>query len=313
MPWIKKGPIFTPDGTNKLMCSHASIPFADKINERELRIYFSSRNLEGKSLPFSMVVNTKNLAEIISVNDNPVLLLGELGTFDDSGIMPSCIVDNSGNKYMYYIAWNPQVTVSYRLSIGLAISNDNGKSFKKYSIGPVCDRSLKEPFFNTAPFVMIENGIWRMWYVSCTGWEYINNYPEPKYHVKYCESPDGIMWLKKGIVCIDYDTASEAIGRPSVLKEDGIYKMYYSFRKIKNYRSDRNNSYRIGYAESNDGIIWNKLNNKAGISRSENSGDWDYEMMEYCHVFNNGGKKIMIYNGNGFGKTGFGYAEYEEQ
>ena len=311
MAWIKKGVIFCPDGTDNVMHSHAAIPFADSLSENILRIYFSSRNSEGKSLPFSLDVDPNNLSTILHINNRPILSLGKLGTFDDSGIMPSCIVTHERKKYMYYIAWNPQVTVSYRLSIGLAISEDGGQTFFKFSEGPVCDRSVYEPYFNTAPFVLIENGIWRMWYISCTEWLMIKNYPEPKYHVKYCESLDGIQWNKKGTICIDYDLASEAIGRPSVFIEDGIYKMYYSYRKITDYRMNDFQSYKIGYAESSDGIKWEKMNDSPVLAKSENEVDWDYAMNEYCHVFFNKGKKIMLYNGNGFGKSGIGYAVYE--
>lgn len=308
MKWEKKGLIFAPDGKSEAMHSHAAIPFADIISDDRIKIYFSARNKIGKSLPFSIIVDANNLNQILEVNSSPILELGKLGTFDDSGIMPSCIVDLNGIKYMYYIAWNPQVTVSYRLSIGLSISEDNGTSFRKYSEGPVCDRTVNEPYFNTAPYVLIENGIWRMWYISCTEWRVIKNYPEPIYHVKYCESKDGINWDKKGIVCLDYDNDAEAIGRPSVLFEDGIYKMYYSFRKMTDYRTNPDNSYKIGYAESVDGISWVKMDEKAGIKQSSNKDDWDFEMIEYCHVFKKSGLKYMIYNGNGFGKSGFGYA-----
>lgn len=308
MNWKKKGLIFVPDGSHKIMYSHATIPFADRFDSNTIRIYFSSRNQQGKSLPFSIDVNCNNLSEILKLNDQPILELGKIGTFDDCGIMPSCIVNYEDKKYMYYIGWNTQQTVTYRLSIGLAISKDGGKTFLKYSEGPICDRNIDEPYFNTAPFVILENGIWRMWYISCTGWVIINNYPEPKYHIKYCESLDGITWNKKGIICIDYDTEAEALGRPSVFLEGGIYKMYYSYRKLTDYRTNRKNSYRLGYAESNDGIIWKKMNAHRGITMSDDPTDWDYEMITYCHVYTDFRRKQMLYNGNGFGKTGFGYA-----
>ncbi|RZK16424.1 MAG: hypothetical protein EOO43_14500 [Flavobacterium sp.] len=311
MSWVKKGLIFCPDGTDEWMRSHAAIPFADCINDDTTRIYFSSRNGEGKSMPFSMDVQSGNVAEIISINSEPILGLGKLGSFDDSGIMPSCIVNSGYRKYMYYIGWNPQVTVSYRLSIGLAISDDGGKSYRKYSEGPVCDRDIYEPYFNTAPYVILENGLWRMWYISCTEWVMVNNYPEPKYHVKYCESKDGIVWKKDGTVCLDYDEKHQAIGRPSVLFENGVYKMYYSYRKLEGYRSAEDAGYRLGYAESLDGIKWSKCDNDLLVTPSDNQGDWDFQMIEYCHVFSSLGNKIMLYNGNGFGKTGIGFAVYE--
>ena len=176
------------------------------------------------------------------IHDKSVLPLGKLGTFDDSGIMPSWLVNHNGNKYLYYIGWNPQVTVSYRLSIGLAISVDGGITFEKYSEGPVCDRSVDEVYFNTAPCVLVDGGLWRMWYVSCTGWQIVNNHPEPSYHIKYAESNDGIHWKKTGIVCIDYDPFTQALGRPCVYLEDSLYKMIYSYRSVENYRTDPHQS-----------------------------------------------------------------------
>jgi predicted GH43/DUF377 family glycosyl hydrolase len=307
MNWIKKGVIFKPDGSDANMHSHAAIPFAVRHKDF-IRVYFSSRNSNGKSLPFFVDVDNNDPQKILNVSRKPLMELGKLGSFDDSGIMPSSFVDHEGLKFMYYIGWNPQVTVSYRLSIGLAISYDDGNSFKRYAEGPVCDRSINEPYFNTAPFVIKEGSRWRMWYISCTQWDLVHNYPEPRYHIKYAESNDGVHWRKEGVVCVDYDDFAEALGRPSVYFENGIYKMYFSYRRITDYRTDRNCSYRLGYAESADGIKWEKKNDKVGISLSGNESEWDHIMMEYCHVLTGGPKKLMFYNGNGFGYTGFGYA-----
>ncbi len=306
MAWIKKKLIFVPDGKISEMISHASIPFADVHNETTLRIYFSSRNPNGQSIPYSLNLDIRNFSIITPTDIKNLFDLGQLGTFDDNGIMPACVVNYHNKKYLYYIGWNLRGTVPYHLAIGLAISNDGGDTYLKFSKGPVCDRGLDEPFFNTAPFVMIDNGKWRMWYVSCTGWEKINNHPEPLYHIKYAESDDGVVWTKHNIVCIECISHLEAIGRPCVLIEDGIYKMWYSYRLIKDYRTDRNMSYRIGYAESIDGINWLRKDQEVGIERSK--AEWDSQMMEYCHVVKIQNKKYMFYNGNGFGASGFGYA-----
>ncbi|HVX25470.1 MAG TPA: hypothetical protein VHB70_03955 [Parafilimonas sp.] len=311
MKWEKKGLVFVPDGNDELMHSHASIPFATFKNANELRIYFSSRNTHGKSLPFFVDVDLKDPSKLKYVQRKPLMELGRLGTFDDSGIMPSCIVESDGSLYMYYIGWNPQITVSYRLSIGLAISRDGGETFLRYSIGPICDRNIDEPYFNTAPFVLKEEDTWRMWYISCTDWKIINNYPEPVYHIKYAESNDGINWRREGIVCIDYDDFAEALGRPTVFKEGDVYRMYFSYRRITDYRTNRSCSYRLGYAESKDGINWQKKNDEVDIYTSESPNDWDYQMIEYCHVLNCRDSQYMFYNGNGFGKSGFGYAKAE--
>ena len=308
MKWAKQGLIFAPDRNYDWMVSHASLPVVDQIANGQLRIYFGTRDGAGRSHTSFIEVDRENPRQVTYVHDSPVLEFGNPGTFDDSGIMPSWLVKHEGRKYLFYIGWNREVTVSYRLAIGLAISEDGGRTFQKVSEGPICDRAVDEPYFNTAPSVMFEDGRWRMWYVSCTGWERIHDWPEPRYHIKYAESADALHWRKTGIVCIDYDAAAHAIGRPCVFKDGDSYKMFYSYRGISDYRSDPSQSYRLGYAESADGLTWKKKEGEV-IARSETG--WDSEMICYCFRFESAGKTYLFYNGNGFGKTGFGYAALE--
>jgi hypothetical protein len=202
-------------------------------------------------------------------------------------------------KSMYYIGWNPQVTVSYRLSIGLAVSEDGGRTYRRYSIGPLLDRDLCEPFFNTAPCVIRDGNQWRMWYVSCTGWEEVHGHPEPKYHVKYADSEDGISWRRTGIVCLDYDAVTQAIGRPWVVRLGDHYGMWFSYRRLVDYRTDSRSSYRIGYAESRDGLDWERKPAPADIERS--TGGWDSVMVAYTNIVRIGNQFFCFYNGNGFG------------
>jgi hypothetical protein len=310
MKWTKKGVIFAPDRNFDWMVSHASVPVVDAINGRVLRIYFGTRDGSGRSHTSYFEVDAERPSNILYAHDKPLLPLGKPGTFDDSGIMPSWIANHGNRKYLYYIGWNTEVTVPYRLAIGLALSNDGGKSFQKISEGPICDRSLDEPFFNTAPCVLTEGDRWQMWYVSCTGWELADEQLEPRYHVRYAESTDGISWKKTGQVCIDYDSDTGAIGRPCVYVEQGVYKMLYSYRGVRDYRTELSQSYRLGYAESADGLAWVRRYEEVGIERSESG--WDSEMMEYCSLFQHQGQKYLFYNGNGFGKTGIGYAVQAE-
>ncbi len=310
MEWEKKGLIFNPKKNNSNWINHyAALPVCDLISDELLRIYFSTRDKEGRSIPTFIDVNPENPSEIYNVHDKSILDLGNQGSFDDNGIMPSSIVNFNNKKYLYYIGWNPQVTVSYRLSIGLAISNDDGVTFNKYSIGPLLDRDVNEPFFNTAPYVIVENNKWKMWYVSCTGWKNINNWPEPYYLIRYAESNDGINWKRKNVECIGYDDFTDAIGKPCVYKTDGIYKMIYSYRNAVDYRINKSKSYRLGYAESNDGIKWNRKDKEFVFN--ENVANWEDIMQEYSttYVFKN--VRYIIYNGNGFGESGFGYAKIE--
>lgn len=311
MKWIKKGVIFAPNQNYDWMVSHASIPVVEEIRAGVLRIYFGTRDAQGRSHTSYLEVEATQPENVLYVHDQPILSWGPPGTFDDSGIMPSWIINHGNKKFLYYIGWNQEVSVPYRLAIGLAVSDDGGASFQKVSAGPICDRSLEEPFFNTAPSVLFDGQRWKMWYVSCTGWETVNGSPDPRYHIKYADSVDGINWRKPGLVCIDYEEPADAIGRPCVFQEDGLYKMFYSSRKVLNFRTDREQSYRLGYAESVDGLTWTRRDKEVGIGKSE--GGWDSEMIEYCYRYEYQGRKYLFYNGNGFGRSGFGYAILDEE
>ena len=310
MKWIKKGLIFSAANQFEWMAHHACVPIADKVNDEVLRIYFGPRDRQGRTRTAFIEVEADNPSNVLYVHDRPVLELGKLGTFDDSGAMPSCIVNHNGKKYLFYIGWNVGVTVSYRNSIGLAVSEDGGLSFNRVFEGPVVDRNLLEPYFCASPYVIIDEGKWKLWYASSTGWVVVNEKPEPIYQIKYAESNDGCHWVRNNTTCIEYTFEGEANARPAVIKENGLYRMWYCFRGSIDYRTNKDQSYRLGYAESGDGIKWIRKDDLVGIERSTEG--WDSIMMEYCFVYEHKGRKYMLYNGNGFGETGFGYAVFDE-
>lgn len=168
------------------------------------------------------------------------------------------------------------------------------------------DRTIDDPISVSTNCVLIEKNTWKMWYMSYIKWEVIKEIIEPFYRIKYAESKDGINWLRKNIVCIDFKSPDEGgIARPCVIKEDGLYKMWYSYRDKFDYRTNKMHAYRIGYAESKDGINWLRKDNDVGIDVSDNG--WDSEMIAYAFIYNYNGQKYMFYNGNEFGKSGVGY------
>ena len=190
-------------------------------------------------------------------------------------------------------------TVRMHLVAGLAVSVDGGESFTRVSRVPILDRTDAEPYtLNTAPCVLREGTCWRMWYVSGVGWVHRDL---PRYNIKYAESDDGIHWHRPGRVCIDFASAEEhALARPCVLKEDGVYRMWFSHK---------GEHYRIGYAESLDGLRWERDDTRAGIDVSMSG--WDSTMIEYSYVFGHRGRKYMLYNGNDYGREGIGIAVAE--
>lgn len=306
--WKKRGLIYTIDERLPWARSHAQIPTAGGVNGDTLQILFSSRGAGNRSAIARLDVRSDAPDQILYIKPDPVLPLGDAGTFDDCGMMPSSVVEFDGIRYLYYIGWNVRNTVPYHNSVGLAFSEDGGENYHRLFMGPVMDRTAAEPYFCATTCVRIENGIWRNWYLSCTGWLQIDGQSEPRYHLKYAESRDGIHWERHGHVAIDYlNDAEGGIARASVHYDGKHYRMWFSYRSHTGYRSSSCGSYRIGYAESADGMVWRRLDDQAGIDVSAQG--WDSFMVAYPEVVEVNGRRYMFYNGNGFGTTGFGYAE----
>ncbi len=301
MKWIKKGRIFEPKGQFDWVKTHSMLPIPEHRGNDLYRVYFSGRDELNRSLVGYVEFDINNPKKILKISEKPILDLGALGTFDDNGVTPSWVIDYDGRKYLYYVGWNKGSTVRMAEMAGLAISTDGGESFRRASKAPILERTDKEPLsLHAATCVLIEDGIWRMWYVSGTEWVHKDFV---RYNIKYAESKDGIKWERDGRVAINFNSKDEhAVARPCVIKEDGIYKMWYCCRRD-------NSTYRIGYAESEDGLSWNRKDDEVGIDVSGTG--WDSEMIEYPYVFEHKGQKYMFYNGNGYGKNGFGYAVLE--
>ena len=73
------------------------------LPDGKVRIYFSSRDDQGRSRPADREASAEDPSRDLIVHANPILPLVELGTFDDNGIMPSWIVESNGRKFLYYI------------------------------------------------------------------------------------------------------------------------------------------------------------------------------------------------------------------
>jgi len=305
--WHKRGLIHTVDGQSEWAHSHTHKPTPLLIDAHTLRIYFGVRGTDGKTRTTFVDVDANEPSRVLRVADKPVLDLGRIGAFDDSGANVCSLVRQGTRVYMYFIGWNPSTTVHTRNSIGLAISEDGGETFRRAYDGPVLDRNKDEPYYTGAVDVIRhEDGGFRMWYTSGTEWVMIDGRPEIRYHIKYAESDDGIDWVRRGVSCIAPQSPTEATARPSVLRVGGKYLMWYSRREIDGFRSRRESMYRAGFAVSDDGISWDRRDDLADLDLSPDG--WDSEAIAYPYATQVAGQFLLFYNGNGFGRTGFGYA-----
>jgi len=299
MRWRKLGLIFCPDNKYEWMVSHAGNPVAEGLDGNNIRVYFNCRDNESRGHIGFVEFDIRNPTKILRISENPVVQPGELGTFDDSGVSTGCINRVGSKRYLYYLGWNLAITVPWRNSIGLAISESLGSEFRGFSKAPIVDRNGVDPFSLSYPWVMQDGPVWKMWYGSNLSWG--SEKRDMGHVIKYAQSNDGIHWERQGIIAVGFNNPVEyAISRPCVIKENGLYKMWYSYR---------GQSYRIGYAESKDGVSWDRRDDCVGIDVSKVG--WDSETIEYAYVFDHKGERYMFYNGNGYGRTGFGYAVLE--
>lgn len=284
------------------MNSHTQLAIPFYTENGGLRIYFNSRT-DGRSRP--TFVELDDDFEIIHKNEKPLLSFGRRGCFDDDGVMFSSLLKVEDKIYAYYSGWNVPLTARYHNSIGVAISTDGGNSFYKYSEGPILERSIRNPIMTAGPYVVKRKRDYIMYYLSCSEWIRGAEKPEPVYDIHYALSEDAIHWkVPKDHICIE--ARNEAIAQPSVIYCNDKYHMWYSHRKTDDYRKNKNNSYRIGYAQSTDGIEWIRKDEDANIDISDTG--WDSEMIEYPYVIRNNNRLLLFYNGNGFGRTGIGLA-----
>jgi len=306
MAWRRLGMVFNPDKVEPWMLSHAALPFPVHLQDGRFRIFFSTRNEKSQSTIGYVDIDIERPTEVLAVSKQPVLVPGTAGMYDDSGIGLGCIVPESGLHRMYYMGWNLGVMAPWRNSIGLALGNvatgsDGVPQFQRFSQGPIIDRSPADPFTISYPWV-IRHGAndWHMWYGSNLSWG--AELADMSHVIKHATSTDGINWTRDGATTISFKDASEyAMARPSVMIDRGLHRMWFACR------GDR---YRIGYAESKDGLTWSRRDEAVGIAPAESG--WDSEMICYPCVFQHAGRHYMAYNGNGYGKSGFGLAAWED-
>jgi len=298
MRWTKKGLVYAPAAAHGWDREYAHLPTAYAVDTRTLRIYFASLDEKRHGRIGYVEVDAEEPSRITAIGPHPVLDIGAPGLFDDSGVNPACIVNRGGDQYLYYIGWQRAEQVPYMLFAGLAISSD-GVRFRKVSRTPVLDRTPEEPFIRSSTTVLSEGSSLRCWYVSALNWTTIHGVLYPEYVIRHAESTDGIRWKSYSDICIPLVDDEFGIGRPWVLKDGGLYRMWYSIRS-------RSAPYRLGYAESDDGVRWERKDHESALPRSETG--WDSEMICYPCVIDAIGRRYLFYNGNRHGASGFGYA-----
>jgi len=316
--WHKLGKLFDPtqyalaDGCEQFAQSPNALVFDDFV-----RVYFSTRKLDernGKYLSYiSFVDLSKNLRDVIRVADGTVLPLGGLGCFDEHGVFPMSVVRHGDDVLGYTCGWSRRVSVSVETAIGLVVSHDGGSTFQRVGAGPVLSASLHEPSLVGDGFVRVIEGTFHMWYIFGTGWrKYAENSPPDRtYKIGHAISKNGIDWTKEEARQIIPDRLGpeECQALPTVIGINGRHHMFFCFRESFDFRQNPERGYRLGHAWSDDLMNWTRDDDNPGLEGSPNS--WDSDMQCYPNVFECDGSVYLLYNGNDFGRYGFGAAVLE--
>lgn len=279
------------------------------------RVYFCTRSIDlGGSAYRSHVAfadMSKDFSTVLRVADHPVLPLGGLGTFDEHGIFPINVLRHEGQIWGYTCGWSRRQSVSVETAIGLVVSDDNGETFRRLGPGPILGSSLHEPFLVGDAFVLKFGGTFHMWYMFGQRWlrETASAAPDRVYKIGHATSLDGITWLKGDGVQIlpDRIGENECQALPSVIEFAGKFHMAFCYRDVHGFRSNPTKGYRIGYACSTDLTTW--VRDDAMLGLSGQTGAWDSDMQCYPHLTVSGGAPYLLYNGNAFGRYGFGAVE----
>jgi predicted GH43/DUF377 family glycosyl hydrolase len=304
MNWEKLGLVYSAGGEQAWAQSHAFVPTATMLDEEHVRVYAAFLDRERVGRVGFVDLDARDPLRVLRVSDRPSLDIGVSGTFDDNGVTPVSIVEDDGKIFLYYVGWQLGTKVRYYLFTGLAVSEDGGESFQRCSQAAVLDRSDGELFVRAAVHVMRDEERWKMWYIAGDKWIEAHGKQLPSYNMRYFESADKAVWPRQGMVCLDLANEDEfGFGRPFVIKAGNAYRMWYSIRTISK-------GYRLGYAESADGLSWQRKDDEVGIDVSESG--WDSEMICYSCIQKTKYGAYMFYNGNNYGETGFGVAVLQD-
>jgi len=273
------------------------LPVPYERGDGVIRIFFAGRNDRNHSQ--IGYVDIDQDFSILRMSDEPLLEPGQLGLFDDSGVFPSTVANLEDGPHLYYVGWMQAQRIRYFGSLGLARITEGGDTLEKTSRTPLLERTDIDPYMILSADVRSEDDQYQMWYTSVDGWRKTDRETVPLCHIKYAESADGRSWERTGDICIDFRDADETrIARPCVRASDDGYEMWYC-------HADGLEGYQLGYATSTDGMEWTRRDTE--IDLLGDSG-WDSEMTAYPYVFDRGEESYMLYNGNGYGESGFGYA-----
>ena len=166
---------------------------------------------------------------------------------------PRVVAVTANHWRMYYTGWGFQGPGQRRGQQGLAESFDSGTTWKRCGDQPILDRgdaSSPDGAGACVPMVLRVKDRWMIWYTAGQ----ISDKGHQNIHICLATSTDGIRWEKHAGNPVLTDDFTDGVPRSVTSRcyvrlDNGVFRMWYSFAKP---------DYRIHYAESLDGIEWER-------------------------------------------------------
>lgn len=302
MRWRKLGWLFACENIHPKLLSHAANPLAMHLKGDIYRVYYGGRDHLNRT-SVGVVDIDIDRQTVLRVGREPVFEFGPEGSFYSHGVSIGSTYTVSDQRYILFMGWHVPPREHWRGEIGrLRVESDG--SLVADPEEPLLARSGADAISLSYPWVVPGDGKgYKMWYGSTISWDAGNG--EMIHVFRQARSRDGVCWRATGRSVPFEINVAQAFSRPTIsVGSEGALEMWFS------YRSGTGASYRIGYAKSEDGDHWELDLESAGIDVSDCG--WDSEMIEYPFVFKHRERQYMLYNGNGYGKTGFGLAVRED-
>ena len=299
--WKKLGRLFKPNSTHPKLHTHAANPLAIPIERNIYRVFFSGRDKQNRSSIGAVDIDLIE-RKVVQTFKEPFFLHGPENSFFEHGVSIGNCYKTRNGRFILFMGWQNPDGEHWRGEVGRLILLPD-LTLRTESSTPFIALNSDDSTSLSYPWVLRTNDDqYDMWYGSTTSWTTDNG--EMLHLIKHASSREGEHWIRSG-VAIPYELGiAQAFSRPTVIgnMEDGFH-MWFSFRGGPETR------YRIGYANSENGLDWEVHLNFMGMDVSTDG--WDSEMVEYPFVFDHMNERYMLYNGNGYGKTGFGLAILE--
>lgn len=305
--WHREGLLVAVKPNHPWWVSHAQLPTVLPFSDRLWRVYFGARDANNRSRALAVDVDPGDNMRILMEHFDPLLEFGPVGAFDHRGVSPSAALLVDGQVRLYYIGVSVREDVRGQTAIGLAVSDD-GLDFRRAFVGPVLGAGPFDPYFATAATVGRESEGYRMWYVGGTEWRTVNGLPDPSYELRVARSADGLLWNPRTETYLALDTPAQAgLGRPWFARTADGLRLWFS-RRGNAYRVRGDGAYRLASIGVDEQGAFSGTAEPVTFENPPAPGDFDSWMQAYACVVPHGEDLVMFYNGDDFGREGFGWA-----